>query len=229
MREGTSISRRVRGVSAVVQWAVLFGVFTACAGRNRGAPPQLAVPTMDAGGDGAVSTGADAGGVDGLSPLVRKVAVPLPCGPTAFSAAVQGAMAPLRTFSKASPDDATAAGQVLMALADAIDSLPGSAAAKVQKDVEEIRFEAKRLQRSDHFSFGNSRWIKLGLAAAGDALARMTSSGERWHYWVEAGRQAGDPIDPNASLVFQRAVLQDSMRVLVDAFIVVGQCSGVCP
>jgi len=223
------MSGHLRVLLRVVYSFVVLGVFMACAGRNRAAPPQLGAPAVDAGIDGVVSTNADARGPDGPSHLEGKMISPLPCGTTAFSTAVQRAMPPLRSFPKASPDDAAeAAAQLLVALADAIDSLPGSGAAEVRKDVEEIRFEAKRLQRSNRFSFVVPRWIKLGVAAAADALDRLTSAHHASRYWVEAAKQAGDAIDPNQSLVFQRAVLQDSMRVLVDGFIVVGQCSSIC-
>ena len=111
-----------------------------------------------------------------------------------------------------------AASDALSALADALESAPDKPGV-IAALVAEIRFEAERLRRADPLSFGDTRWIQLGLAAALDSMEALPSgSAPDMKPWLAAARRATQAIKSGRSLSFQRAAVQDAFRTVVDAF-----------
>lgn len=110
-------------------------------------------------------------------------------------------------------------------MADALETLPDSTH-QAREQITEIRFEAKRLRRSEGLSFGLAKWIEEGLAAAVDGLQRVSRPSDNATYWIGAARRSLKSIDIKSSLTFQRGPVQDAVRTTIDAFIVIGQ--GLC-
>jgi hypothetical protein len=138
------------------------------------------------------------------------------------------ALPAVRRFAQASRQDAAvAAGEVLAALERALETLP-DATQRVRDKLSEVHFESERLRRSDRMSFGIPKWLKLGLAAAVDALETLTPPAEARTYWIELARQTQGGIDADAGAAFQRAALQDALRTTTTVFVIVGQGLEVC-
>lgn len=212
--------------ACLLSW-VCAGV-SACAGRNHASSPELAQGRAEANADSKARGCVDAGLVqsDAQAAPPASGATRLPGERSAISGAITRAMAPLLLFARSSGHDAAvAAADVLAALADAIETIPGRDP-KVRQDVEEIRFEAKRLRRSDRLSYELPKWIEEGLAAAVDALDRIVPANDVSRFWIGVARQTHEGIDTKSGLPFQRAPVQDALRATTDAFIVVGR--GLC-
>jgi hypothetical protein len=124
-------------------------------------------------------------------------------------------------------DAAEPASIVMTSLADAIERIPG-AAPRVTRQLTEIRFAAKRLQRADRLSFSLPRWIKEGLTGAMDALETLAAKDEASSFWIARGRASVTAIDEKSTLTFQRALVQDAIRTALDAFVVLGRGMGAC-
>jgi hypothetical protein len=90
----------------------------------------------------------------------------------AFSAAVDRALPAVLQFAPATGREAAvAAADVLSALADAMESIPDPKG-RVREQLVEVRFEAKRLRRSDRMPFSLPKWIKLGSPPPSTAWRR---------------------------------------------------------
>ena len=113
---------------------------------------------------------------------------------------------------------------VLDALADAIESVPG-ASTRVADQLTEVRFQAKRLHRSERLSLGLARWIAEGLTAATNALEALGAQGDISNFWIAQARASTAAIDVKSGLTFQRAVVQDATRATLDAFSAFGRRS----
>jgi hypothetical protein len=152
----------------------------------------------------------------------------LPGDRDAFARAVEESLPAAQRFARASGRDAAvAAGAVLAALGHAIEVLPdpnGSA----RDEIAEVRFESERLRRSDRMAFSVPKWIKLGLAAALNALEVLTPPGHTKTFWIKVARQTHEAIDVTTPATFQRALLQDALRTTMTAFVIVGQGLEVC-
>ena len=208
-------------------WLLLLAVTSACAAS---AHPASAGPASSPEKPAQAKKAADAGqAADGAvrveqvpSPLGR----PLPGQRTAFLAALEKAPSAAQQFARTSGHDAAlAAGDVLSALADALDALPDPDR-RASKDITEVRFEAKRLRRSDRLSYTLPKWIQEGLVAALDGLEKLTPANDSSRFWIASARESQKSIDTKSSLTFQRAPVQDAVRSTIDSFIVVGQ--GLC-
>lgn len=110
-----------------------------------------------------------------------------------------------------------AASRALGALADVVASArPGDA---LQAQITELRFQAKRLVRSEAATYEEAAGVKRALSAAVDALERLgnadtpTSSD-----WTRAARRAVDSIEERSTINLQRAAVQDAFRSTIDAF-----------
>jgi hypothetical protein len=150
-------------------------------------------------------------------PLLPKAALEVS---GAFSQALERAFPAARAFAKAS--DRAAAEQasiVLYALADALDTIPG-ASQRAPDQLTEVRFEAKRLHRSDRLSFSLAHWIKEGLTAATRALEALSPKDDASDFWIAQARASTEAIDAKSGLTFQQAVAQDAIRATLDAFAV---------
>ena len=110
-------------------------------------------------------------------------------------------------------DMRTSAANVLDTLAALTASLDVEQQLKV--GVSEIRFQAKRLHRTD--SFVRAGWIARALNAALDGLERLECS-QQLEAWLRAARRSVDVIDDRTTLAFQQAPVQDAFRATVDAF-----------
>ena len=152
----------------------------------------------------------------------------LPGDGSAFSAAVEKVMPAAGKFARAPGHDGiVAAGDLLEHLADAIETIPDSRR-RARDAIAEVRFEAKRLQRSDRLAFGVAKWIKLGLASSLDGIEALVPATQAGRSWIRSAREAQDAIDVTSTSTFQRAVIQDAIRTTVTAFVIAGQGLEVC-
>jgi hypothetical protein len=211
--------------SLLVSLCVL--LWCACAARNSASSPlTTASPASDAGPPPSAAEPATAAEVS--RPDAKQAPIWLPGERTAFSAAVEKSLPAASKLAHTSGRDAAvAAGHVLDALGDAVESIP-DAKRKSREELVELRFEAKRLHRSDRLAFGVPKWIKLGLAAAVDSLEAQAPANETTRFWLATARQAQQRIDAGSSMTFQRAAVQDAVRTTITAFVVVGQGLEVC-
>jgi hypothetical protein len=215
--------------------AVLLGALqAACAAGTNGAAAQRPAAPADASPPNAIGAADAAAPAEPAPSETHAAASPPPTAETmgkasgAFTGALEKGLSAARGFAKSSGHDAAEqASIVLTALADAIESIPG-ASARVSEQLTEVRFEAKRLHRSDRMSFGLPRWIKEGLTAAITALEAQSPHGGCTTFWISQARSSISAIDAKSSLTFQRAPVQDALRTALDAFVVVGQGTGDC-
>ena len=216
-------------LTAAVRVTLLAVLLAACAARTSGGGAQH--PQAKTGGDrregkrsedAASPTGGtlatlDAGPAPPLAPAVASDAA------GAFMGALEKASPAGRELAKSSGQDAAEkASIVLYSIADAIESIPG-ASNRVPAQLTEVRFEAKRLHRSDRLSFSLAHWIKEGLTAALAALESLIRQSDPSAFWIAQARSSITAIDAKSGLTFQRAVVQDAVRATLDAFIAVGQ------
>lgn len=209
---------------------LLFAAMPACAGKTHA---DLAAPASSrAEASAEPREGADAGVTpDSAATLEHdplRAVVPLPGQQTAFLGALGKVSNAAQQLARTSGHEvALAAGDVLSAMADALETLPDPDH-QTSKAVTEVRFEAKRLRRSDRLSYTLPRWIKEGLVAAVDGLERLTPASDNSRFWIGAAKESHKSIDTKSSLTFQRAPVQDAVRTTIDAFFVVGQGLCVC-
>jgi hypothetical protein len=231
------MSRRSRGQQSAFFrcTAVLLGALQpACAAGTSGAAAQRPAAAADASTPNRVGA-TDAATSSETAPTETRATAPAP--PTAetlakasgaFAGALDKGLSAARGFAKSSGHDAAEQASIVLAsLADAIESIPG-ASGRVSEQLTEMRFEAKRLHRSDRMSFSLPRWIKEGLTAAVTALEAQSPQGGRATAWIAQARSSISAIDAKSSLAFQRAPVQDALRTTLDAFVVVGQGTGDC-
>jgi hypothetical protein len=216
-------------------------IYAACAARNSGSAPFVAQPpAADAGPASALAATSPndaaapsaSAGLDGAPARATAGSHQAQTWPsaerTAFGAAVEKAVPAVIKFAPASGREAAiAAGDVLTALADAVEALPDPNG-RAREHLIEIRFEAKRLRRSDRMAFSLPKWIKLGLVAAIDSLQALAPGSEAARYWFAMARQAQQAVNAGSSMAFQHSALQDAMRTTISAFVVVGQAGAVC-
>jgi len=103
------------------------------------------------------------------------------------------------------------------------------AGAEEQRNVQEIRFQAKRLERQD-VAFAQSIWVEKALLAAlavldGSGVASRTAE---LGNWIRAARDAAHAIPDQTSLVFEQATIQDALRTTVSAFTLARRGYGAC-
>jgi hypothetical protein len=111
----------------------------------------------------------------------------------------------------------TALAHALSSLADVIAAADQNAALKPR--VDELRFQAERLERGDPLNFGRAGWIQVALTSALDAWEALGYSAEkRAQIWLRNARRAVANLDPRSALSFQRAAIQEAFRATVDAF-----------
>lgn len=221
------LSPRARSWSrAICTHLVLSATVAACAGRSAAPPAGRPLTVADGGASPSDAieqslTTTDPGRAQDAAPL-------LPGDRSAFSAAVEKVMPAAGKFARASGHDGiVAAGDLLENLAAAIETIPGSQH-RARDAIAEVRFEAKRLQRSDRLAFGVAKWIKLGLASSLDGLEALVPATQTGRSWIRSARQAQDAIDVGSTSTFQRAVIQDAIRTTVTAFVIAGQGLEVC-
>jgi hypothetical protein len=115
------------------------------------------------------------------------------------------------------------AGRVLTELADAL-AIGGED--EIRSRIDEIRFQAVLLQRADTVTFARGEWVKKAATSALGALELVLADGERSSTaapWIARARATAQSIDDRGTLTFQRAVVQDALRSLVDAFFAASQ------
>jgi hypothetical protein len=87
--------------------------------------------------------------------------------------------------------------------------------AEHDKQLGEIRFQAKRLRRSDPLAFDKAGWIKQGLLAAIQQLEAFASC-PALATWMTTARVATEALDERGALGFQRAALQNALVTITD-------------
>jgi hypothetical protein len=147
-----------------------------------------------------------------------------PGSPADFGAAASSARSKVDELARGDTSRTTdlAAG-ALRGLADAIAAAPDRPD-RIRELIAEVRFEAERLARADPLSFDHARWMQAGLSAAIDAIEALPRGKARhMRPWLAAARRATDAIDADSFLSFQRHVVQDAFRAVVDGFAAASQ------
>jgi hypothetical protein len=120
-----------------------------------------------------------------------------------------------------------AAARALASLADAVAAIDRQGGERAK--VSTIRFQAERVRRSDSLTFGQAEWIATGLTAAVDAIDELAcEQSEVLAEWKPAARRAIASVQPQRSLSFQRAAVQDAFRATVDVFVLATRSGGPC-
>jgi len=226
--------RSRRQIASLTCTAILLGALqVACAAGTSGAAAQRPA-AADAGTPNRTGVTDAAASAEPAPNEAPAAARPPPTAETlakasgAFSGALEKGLSAARGFAKSSGHDAAEQASIVLAsLADAIETIPG-AAARVSEQLTEVRFEAKRLHRSDRMSFSLPRWIKEGLTAAATALEAQSPQRACATFWIAQARASISAIDAKSGLAFQRALVQDALRTTLDAFVVAGQREGHC-
>jgi hypothetical protein len=107
--------------------------------------------------------------------------------------------------------------RLLYTLADLASA--SDAGAEEQRHVQEIRFQAERIERTDA-SFARSEWVERALLAA---LAVLEGSADAARNpdldgWITTARDATQAIPDHSSLAFEEGPLQDALRATVSAY-----------
>ncbi len=90
---------------------------------------------------------------------------------------------------------------------------------KLKARIDEIRFEAERLEKGDPLNFGQAGWIKTGLTNALDAWEALGyGAATAAPGWLRNARRAVANLSDKEPLTFQRGALQEACRSTVDAF-----------
>ena len=221
-----ALFRRTSRWRAICTYLALTTSALACAGRR--GPPSGPTVVVPADGGAPALANPDSSSLTAQQQRSPTPEALLPGDRNRFSAAVDKSLPAAQSVARLSGREAAvAAGNLLAALADAVETIPD--AKKLAGDhIVEVRFEAKRLQRSDRLAFGVSKWIRLGLASAIDALEAATPVSDTARFWIRLARQTQEAIDVGTTTTFQRAVIQDAIRTTITAFVVVGQGLDVC-
>jgi hypothetical protein len=167
-------------------------------------------------------------------------APPRPWGanPGTTAEAVTRARQALASLRQAKSSRARApAADVFLALAAGLSALSSSENPASPRTLAVILLQVDRLQEADPLALQEAAWVKTGLAAVMDGLSAalrmprdselappMTSTGA----WFREARLAIETVDDQMRFTFQRAVIQDAFRTVVDAFAVAVQ-SPECP
>lgn len=114
--------------------------------------------------------------------------------------------------------------------ADVLDTLAALTASldveqRLKPKVAEMRFQAKRLRRTE--SFVQAAWIARALNAALDGLEGLQCS-QPADAWLRAARRSVDAIEDQTTLSFQHASVQDAFRATVDAFVAANEPGSSC-
>jgi len=120
------------------------------------------------------------------------------------------------------------AAEILDVLAEALEA--GGPRPVIQRQLEEIRFQAERLRRTDGTPFARGSWVKSALRCAIVALEHGSPCrhADSLAPWLENARSAIDTIDGGASLGFQPVITQDAFRSVADAFLAAAQTRVLC-
>jgi hypothetical protein len=99
-----------------------------------------------------------------------------------------------------------------------------------QRDVQEIRFQAERVARTDA-SFVRTVWIERALLAALSVLEESAAAARlpELDDWITTARSAVNAIPDHSSLAFDQAPIQDALRATVTAFAAARMARGTSP
>jgi hypothetical protein len=145
-------------------------------------------------------------------------------GAPTFTGHVERAHESLMQLSRSRwPATRQLAGRVLTEFADA---LAVGSEDEIRSQIDEVRFQAALLQRTSAVTFARGAWVKKAATSALSALELVLADGERSSTaapWIARARATAQSIDDRGTLTFQRAVVQDALRSLADAFFAASQ------
>lgn len=120
-----------------------------------------------------------------------------------------------------------AASRALADLADVVEAADGGERFGAQ--IDEARFQAERLSRSETRDFSHGKWLKAGLTRVLDAWDELDwGGGNPAPVWGRSARTAVDAIDERGTLSFQRGVIQDAFRTTLTAFVAAAEAANAC-
>jgi hypothetical protein len=160
------------------------------------------------------------------TPVAYALPQPGPAKPT-FAEASEAAQQLVLLMSHSGwSETITLAGQALNLFADGLATLEQGA--EMGAHVQEIRFQAMRLLRSNEMDFTRGEWGKRGLSAAVFGLEQALRPSEvgRFAPWLETARASIRLLDDRRALAFQRARTQDAFRCVADLYRLAAQIRG---
>jgi hypothetical protein len=182
------------------------------AATERPAPPDAATPADREGPPAPPGPAADPGAsVAGDRP---------PATPAALREAVSGVAS-----SRGGP--AHGVPRALQAIAGMLEQVAGGAPAPAE-GIRRMRAETDALVRLGAIDLERADRVKDALERGAEALRALARDrgAAPLGPWVDAAAAAVDAIDPATPLGLQRAAVQDALRALADAVLVVEQFAG---